>query len=250
MEYKTIIVTGGAGIIGREIVRSISSQGFEIVVLGRRSRHEIHSLIPQVSYFSCDITDSGQIEECVTNIIRHKPPLYGLINCVGVNKLKVFEEYSFDDFQELISVNLIGSAIIIKYTLPSLKRQRFGKIINIASQAGIVPQEHNTLYSVAKAGIVALTKALARECAAFNISINSICPGDIESEMMERAVNDLSKIEAKSVQEIQQEIINRIPSGRFGLPTEIAELVKEILMIKTQYLTGANIVIAGGRTCY
>jgi NAD(P)-dependent dehydrogenase (short-subunit alcohol dehydrogenase family) len=251
MMSKTIIITGGTGIIGQEIVKAFSKEGFTLVIVSKNKGRQgkLMEASSDCHYICCDVTKPSEIAIAFKHIIKKFSPFYGLINCVGVNTLKKFEEYSYKDIEHILNVNLVSTILIIKEIIPIFMKQSFGKILNISSQAGIIPQKYNIIYSAAKAGVIALTKGLAIEYAPYNISVNSICPGDIESSMMQDAVQELAKIKFISEQIIRKDIIDAIPSGRMGNPVEVAEAAKEIFLIKTQYLTGANITIAGGRTC-
>lgn len=250
MENKNIIIVGGTGDIGKAIVNQLLYENFNIIILAKNISKSRQSLNKKLVQLACDISDIEDVKKKLSLIMHQKSELYGLINCAGINKLRQFEEYSPEEINEIINVNLIGVINVLQILLPIFKKQRFGKIVSIASQAGIVPQKYNIIYSIAKSGIISLTKGLAKECAEYNISINSICPGDIESNMMDNALKDISQIKKISINEVKHEIINLIPLKRYGQCFEVAELAKELIMLKTQYLTGSNIVIAGGRTCY
>lgn len=251
MNKKTIVITGGTGVIGQEIVKLLAPKNFIILVLARKVKTiRNKSISENIYYRKCDVTKVHDIKSAIKYVEEKLLPLYGLINCAGANSFHILEEYSLSEIQMIIDTNLVGTILMTKYVVPLLKQQRFGKIINISSQAGIDPQRNNIIYSAAKAGVIAFTKGLAKELAEFNIVVNCVCPGDVESNMMKRAIYDLSKIKRKKRTIVKNEIISSIPSGRFGYPNEVAEIVKELMCLKTQYLTGANIVIAGGRTCY
>ena len=251
MNRKTIIITGGTGVIGQEIVKLLAPENFTILILARNIKTiRNKSILGDVYCRRCDVTKAHDIESAIKYADEKLPPLCGLINCAGANFVNILEEYSLSEIQMIIDTNLTGTILMTKYAVPLLKQQRFGKIINISSQGGIDPQRNNIIYSAAKAGVIAFTKGLAKELAEFNIAVNCVCPGDIESSMMDRAIHDLSKIKRKTRTAVKNEIINSIPCGRFGYPNEIAEIVKELMCLKTQYLTGATVVIAGGRTCH
>lgn len=243
---RTVLIVGGTGTIGSAITRMVSRRGASVVTLSRRikrgprSRHRTH--------ISCDITDAAALARAFEQLQKSRPPLRAVVNCAGYNIIRNADRYSPAELRRIIDVNLYGAMLVSRFAVPLLKRGGRGRIINIASQAGLKAQENNTAYSAAKAGVVAFSHGLARELAPHKISVLTVCPGDIESPMMDRSLMEFTT--PKMETSLRRKLCKEIPAGRFGSPAEIAEVVTQLLLIETPFLTGAAIVAAGGRTCH
>jgi len=243
---RTVLIVGGTGTIGCAITRMVSRRGARVVTLSRRKKRG-----PQPrngTHIPCDITDAAALEAAFRQLQKVRPPLRAIVNCAGYNIVRQADRYSPAELHRIIDVNLYGCMLVARFAVPLLKRGGRGRIINIASQAALDSQANNTAYSAAKAGVVAFSLGLARELAPHEISVLTVCPGDIDSPMMDRAIKSFSTPQMSD--SFRQKLYERIPAGRFGTPAEIAEVVTQLLLIQTPFLTGATIVAAGGRTCH
>lgn len=245
---KTVLVVGGTGTLGRKIAAKIVMRCPATVTLSRRAG--MPAPLGGVRHMSCDITDADALARCMQLLETGCPPLGAVINCAGCNILRAADRYSPPELREIIDVNLYGAMLVARYAVPLLKRAGGGKLINVASQAGLDPQVQNTAYSAAKGGVIALGKGLARELAPNGIAVLTLSPGEIESPMMNRAMADFSTANQTSPSVVRQQICDKIPAGRFGDPEEIADIVLQLLCVETMFLTGTTIVAAGGRTCH
>jgi len=242
----TVLIVGGTGTIGSAITRMVSRQGAGVVTLSRRIKRD--SQLRNGTHIPCDITDAAALEVAFRQLQKIRPPLRAMVNCAGFNIMRKADRYSPAELHRIIDVNLYGCMLVARFAIPLLKHGGSGRIINIASQAALNSQANNTAYSAAKAGVVAFSHGLARELAPHGISVLTVCPGDIDSPMMDRAIQEFSTPEMPDT--FRQQLYERIPAGRFGTPAEIAEVVTQLLLIQTPFLTGATIVAAGGRTCH
>jgi NAD(P)-dependent dehydrogenase (short-subunit alcohol dehydrogenase family) len=245
--YRTVVVAGGTGTLGGAIAERILARGYATVTLSRRSDGLVGGRIP---HLACDATDKAALDECLREVDRAFPPMWALVNCVGCNTVRNMEAYGSDELRRLLDVNLYAAMLLSQVAIPRLKRGGGGRLIHVASQAGLDPQGFNAVYSAAKAGVVALTKALARELAPSRIATVAVCPGDVESSMLDKAMDEFATLSATTPTEVRKEIGSLIPLGRFVRPAEIADLVTAILEIETSAFTGASVVVAGGRTCH
>jgi NAD(P)-dependent dehydrogenase (short-subunit alcohol dehydrogenase family) len=224
----------------------VSKRGANVVTLSRRIKR--HPQSSHRTHIPCDITDADALAQAFKQLQKTRPPLWAVVNCAGYNIIRKADHYSPAELHRIVDVNLYGVMLVTRFAIPLLKHGGQGKIINMASQTGLNSQENNTAYSAAKAGVVAFSHGVAREIAPHGISVLTVCPGDIESPMMDRALNEFST--PKMATSFRLKLYERIPAGRFGAPAEIAEIVTQLLLIETPFLTGSTIVAAGGRTCH
>ena len=158
-----------------------------------------------------------------------------LVNNAGINKDRLLIRMSPEDFDSVIAVNLRGAFLCTRYVMPYLIRQRSGRVINMSSVVGLSGNPGQANYAAAKAGLVGLTKAVAREVASRNVTVNALAPGYITTAMVE----ELSA-------ETQAKILARIPMGRFGTPEDVAEAVVFLCSDGASYITGQVLTIDGG----
>lgn len=215
---KNILITGGTRGIGKAIKELLNESGYNCIC---PSRNDL------------DVMNIESIENYFNNIDLE---VSGLINCAGINILSDIENIDVKDVGTMLDTNLVGPLFLIKEVSKIMKKNSFGRIINVSSIWGIRSKEYRTLYSMTKFGINGLTKSLARELGENNILINSIAPGYVNTEMTKQNV-PLDE---------QEKIKKTIPLGRFAEPKEIAELVMFLVSDKNSYITGEVITIDGG----
>lgn len=215
---KTILITGGSKGIGNAIKNELLLNGYTCV---SPTRNEL------------DISSKDSIKKYFANT---SVEFYGLINNAGINILGEIETISDKNINDIISINLTAPLLLIKCVLHSMKKNREGRIINISSIWGVRSKEYRTLYSATKFGINGITKSLARELAPYNILVNSVAPGYVNTEMTRVNVPE----------NIQKSIKAEIPLGRFAEPEEIAKLIVFLLSNENTYITGQTHIIDGG----
>ncbi len=216
---RNVLLTGASRGIGEAIKKClITSGGYNIISPKRRE---------------LDLCNDLSIKKYIDNL---KTNIDILINNAGINNIEYIENVDTMTIQEMITVNLISPIKLIKSLIPDMKKNKFGRIINISSIWGIRSKEKRGLYSAAKFGINGITKALARELGTYNILVNSVCPGYVNT--------DLTK---KNIPQAEQEkILKDIPLGRFAEPVEIAKLVEFLISENNTYITGQSLIIDGG----
>lgn len=215
---KNILLTGGSRGIGMAIKNALEFQGANCISPSR-SVLDISNLESIESFFS-----SLDIE------------LDGLVNNAGINIINPVEAINDNDTEQMIKTNLIAPLKLIQYASKGMKKKQAGKIVNMSSIWGVRSKEERSLYSMTKFGLNGLTKSLARELGSDNILINSVAPGYVNTEMTNKNVPE----------DIQKNIIETIPLGRFANPDEIAKLVLFLLSDDNTYITGQTLVIDGG----
>ena len=221
MESKTALITGASRGIGKSIKEILSKDEIEII---SPTRNEL------------DLSSSESIDKFLSQV---SADIDIIINNAGILKVGEHNEFSSDDFHEILQVNVVAPFKIISGFVEKMKTRSFGRIVNISSVWGQKSKKGRTLYSSSKAALDALTRSLAIEFASYNILINSVAPGYIETDMLKQC----------NTEEELSIIRDTIPMKRFGKKTEIAELVKFLSSENNSYITGQIFTIDGGYTC-
>ena len=221
MESKIALITGASRGIGKSIKEVLSKDGIEII---SPNRNEL------------DLSSSESIDKFLS---QTSADIDIIINNAGILKVGEHNEFSSDDFHEILQVNVVAPFKIISGFVEKMKIHNFGRIVNISSVWGQKSKKGRTLYSSSKAALDALTRSLAIEFASYNILINSVAPGYIETDMLKQC----------NTEEELSIIRDTIPMKRFGKKIEIAELVRFLSSEDNSYITGQVFTIDGGYTC-
>ena len=239
---KIAIVTGASKGIGREIAKTLAKKQIKVVANYNTSEKEAKELQQeleqeniQLDIFKADLTKREEIKNLVQFTIEKYHKIDILINNAGISEYKMFVDETDEDWNKIINTNLYSSFAMTQEILPSMIHNKNGCIINISSIWGIVGASMEVLYSVSKAGLNGMTKALAKELGPSNIRVNAIAPGIINTEMN----NKFSKEELNKIKE-------EIPLEKIGDASEIAKCIK--WLIEDNYTTGQIISINGGWT--
>lgn len=237
---KTIIVTGGSRGIGAGIVKLLAEENNNIVLNYNKSEEkakkiqkECTDLGKNVEIFKADVTKREEVKKLVEFTIQKYKKIDVLINNAGISQSKLFTEVTDEEWRYVIDNNLTSVFYMSQEVVPHMIQQQSGCIINISSIWGMVGSSCESVYSVSKAGVDGLTKALAKELGPSHIRVNSIAPGLIDTQMNQ----DLSK-------EVLEKIKEETPLGKIGMPEDIAKCVK--WLIEDEFTTGQIISINGG----
>lgn len=237
---KTIIVTGGSRGIGAGIVKLLAEENNNIVLNYNKSEEnakkiqkECTDLGKNVEIFKADVTKREEVKKLVEFTIQKYKKIDVLINNAGISQSKLFTEVTDEEWRYVIDNNLTSVFYMSQEVVPHMIQQQSGCIINISSIWGMVGSSCESVYSVSKAGVNGLTKALAKELGPSHIRVNSIAPGLIDTQMNQ----NLSK-------EVLEEIKEETPLGKIGTPEDIAKCVK--WLIEDEFTTGQIISINGG----
>lgn len=240
MNNKIVLVTGASRGIGREIAKSLAEKGYVVIANYNNSfdaatqlQNELKENGISIDIFKADVSKRTEVKNMVDFVIDKYKKIDVLINNAGTSSFGMFTDITDDEWQKIINTNLYSVFCITQGVLPYMIQKKEGCIINISSIWGLVGSSCETLYSISKAGIDALTKSLAKELGPSNIRVNSIAPGFIDTDMNKH----LS-------QETINEIKNEIPLQKIGTPSNIANCVE--WLINDEYTTGQIISINGG----
>ena len=236
MLNNTVFITGASRGIGLSIAQAFASEGC-FVIGTSRSKFDLESALgtEDCLHMILDVTDRAAIKE-VHDTLKENNHLPGIIiNNAGITKDQLFLRMKDEDWDDVINTNLSSVFNITKAFIKSMVKQREGRVINISSVAGLMGNPGQVNYSSSKAAIGGFTKSLAKELASRNITVNSIAPGFISSDMTDALTDDQ-----------KSEILNQIPMQKFGDPKNIAELAVFLASEKGQYITGQTISVDGG----
>lgn len=239
---KTVLITGGATGIGAKCAEVFAKSGYLTLISYNKSRAEAERLKEDaiknqqsLDTFPCDVLDAKSVEKMFAEITKKYGKIDILINNAGVSLIKEFGEVTESDFDTVLGVNLKGVFLCCQQAVKIMLRRRSGRIINISSMWGLCGASFETVYSAAKAGVIGLTKALAREVSANGISVNAVAPGFIQTDMNKDVP-----------QSAICEILEKTPLGRLGTCEDIANLVFYLADGAPDFITGEVINISGG----
>jgi 3-oxoacyl-[acyl-carrier protein] reductase len=238
---KTALITGATRGIGKAIADAFMDCGADLMLTGTKPE-EIEQMNaeeknPKVQWLKADFSSPDEITSFIEQL-KSTDAIDICVNNAGINIIKPYEEYSADEYQRLMSINLTAPFSLTQQLIPGMKKRGFGRIVNIASIWSEISKPGRSLYTTSKTGLVGLTRSLAVEHASSNILVNAVSPGFTRTELTEES---LSTDEIKTLSE-------QIPVGRFAEPNEIAQTVLFLCSDLNTYITGQNIVVDGGYT--
>ena len=238
LKGKKILVTGASGGIGKAIAMELSSSGADLCLTGR-NKSELENL-QKIIGGNCQIIISDlSNSEGINNLADQAQEIMGqidiLVNNAGITKDNLFMRMSEDDWNEVININLNSIFKLTKLLIKGMIKRRYGRIINITSVIGVAGGAGQSNYSASKAGIIAMSKSLAQEVGSRSVTVNSIAPGFIETNMTAELSDDR-----------KEDILRSISVGRLGKPDDIAGAVCFLASDKASYITGQTIHINGG----
>lgn len=239
---KIALVTGGARGIGKAIAKKLAEQGAFVIVNYAGSVDRANQTVGEIKSaggdgvaIQCDVSDFAACGELAAKVLADYGRLDILVNNAGITKDNLIMKMSEQDYDAVLNTNLKGAFNLIHHFSRSFLKQRSGKIINISSVSGVMGNAGQANYSASKAGLIGLTKSVARELASRGICVNAVAPGFIETDMTEK-MPDSAK----------QAALGMIPLGKMGKPEDIAQVVAFLADESGDYITGQVICVDGG----
>lgn len=246
-EPQAVLVTGAGGNLGGGIARAITSSGGRVALTDVRADplDDLASSLPEdsvVGTWAADLTEDESVRDLVAAVANEAGSISACVNNAGVEQpVGPTSELDVDAVRRLYDINVFGVLRVTKEIIPLFEENGGGRIINIASGAGLSGTALMAPYNSSKHAVIGLTRSVALELADRGISVNAVCPGCIESPMMDRIESDMSDLSGQAVS-----FASDVPMGRFGTVDEVGKLVAYLALEAPVYITGAALVIDGG----
>ena len=241
LEGRIAIVTGAARGIGQAIAVKLASEGADLALcdVEKDCLTETAGLVAakgrRVECFAVDVSNGAAVQAAVDQVAEKFGKIDILVNNAGITRDTLLIRMSEEDWDKVLQVNLKGAFLFTKAVARPMMKQRSGAIVNVASIIGLIGNAGQCNYAASKAGLIALTKSVAKELAARNIRANAVAPGFIKTKMTEKLTED-----------IQKKMLEAIPLGRFGLPEDVANVVLFLASDAASYVTGQVLTVCGG----
>jgi NAD(P)-dependent dehydrogenase (short-subunit alcohol dehydrogenase family) len=241
LENRVALVTGGTGGIGTAICKRLAKEGAVVIAA---DRHAPNVELPDGIFFhDLDVTQEDSVTKLMDSVEYNQGHIDILVNAAGIEIEKTIEDTSLDDWNRIFAVNVTGTFLVSKYALPLMRKTGAGSIINFGSYDGFIADPQLAAYCATKGAVHALTKAMACDHGPENIRVNAICPGYIDTPMLQSFFGDSGDIES-----LQQAVRDVHPMRRYGTPDDIAGLVNWLAGDEARYASGQLWVLDGGLT--
>ncbi|MAB83593.1 MAG: 3-oxoacyl-[acyl-carrier-protein] reductase [Phycisphaerae bacterium] len=244
VEQRVAVVTGASRGIGRSIALRLAEDGHRVVLVARSAdaldtlRAEIESAGGSASVATCDLADGTAVNDLIESVVSDEGRLDILVNNAGITRDGLMLRMSDEDFDEVLNVNLRSVFVACRAAARPMMRGRFGRMINISSVTGLIGNPGQANYAAAKAGIIGMTKTIAKEFASKGVTANVVAPGFIQTEMTEALGSA-----------VLEEAAKRIPLKRLGQGEDIAHAVSYLASEGAGYVTGQVLTVDGGMVC-
>src|SRR5215472_7185725 len=239
---KVALVVGGASGMGHAGVRLLAQAGCRTHVFDVKTAAEC-------VFQMCDVRDYSQVRRCVQNVVDQDHRIDLLFVAAGVHLFANIEDTSIEEFERVLSINLKGPFYVLKEVLPVMRKQRYGNIVLIGSDQVFIGKGSSSVYGMSKAALGQLTKSTAIDYAPYNVRVNCICPGTIDTPMIGPSIERFHQMSGMPIEGIYQMLRKAQPIQRLGTPEEIGKAVLFLLSDDCPFMTGALFSADGGYTC-
>ena len=255
LEGKVAFITGSASGIGLEIAKTFAEEGAKVVIsdLNSEKSDQVVAELKEQGFEAlsapCDVTNEEAYKESLENAYNTFGRLDILVNNAGLQHVAPIEEFPTEKFELLVKVMLTAPFVGIKNVFPIMKKQGFGRIINMASVNGVIGFAGKAAYNSAKHGVIGLTKVAALEGAEHGITVNALCPGYVDTPLVQNQLQDLAKTRNVSVDKVVEEVFfPLVPQKRLLNVSEIADYAAFLASDKAKGVTGQAVILDGGYT--
>lgn len=239
---KVALITGSSGALGRAIAERLAEDGFDLALHYRRGKQEAEKLAKSLSSggisahaYQADICKPAEVQRLVSQVENELGPICVVVNNAGLVRDRTLHKLSDEDWDEVLDTNLRGAFHICRSVIPALSGRKEGRIINISSIVGAMGNYGQANYAASKAGLIGMTKSLAKELAKDRITVNAVCPGFMDTPMVRKVPPN-----------VQEKLIAQIPLGRFGEPRAVGEAVAYLAGTGGAWITGQVLHVNGG----
>ncbi|WP_421592849.1 SDR family NAD(P)-dependent oxidoreductase [Shinella sp. M27] len=253
MSKRHAFITGAGSGIGKAIALALAAEGHIVSLAGRRAgpleavRDEIRAAGGEAFVQdSFDVSDATAVERGIAAAIASAGEIAVLVNCAGEAPSAPFEKTDFALWQRVLSINLTGVYLVTQAALASVRRAGNGRIVNVASTAGLTGYAYVSAYCASKHGVIGLTRALALELARSDVTVNAVCPGFTDTPLIDGALDTISEKTGRSREEARASLARSNPQGRLVSPSEVAHTVSWLVSEGASAITGQAIAVAGG----
>jgi NAD(P)-dependent dehydrogenase (short-subunit alcohol dehydrogenase family) len=238
LKDRVSIIAGGAGGIGSSIAERFAAEGAHVIVADRddAGAAAVATRVGGVAV-ATDVTSAKSVDALVERVLRLHGRVDAVVNCAGIGRLGSVFDTTPASWDETMATNLTGVFLLARRAAIEMAKVRSGKIVNVASITGIVGYSGRVAYCVSKAGVVMLTKAMALDCAPFNVQVNALCPGVVRTPMTDAALSDPAFLAQK---------LADVPLGRLGKPEDMAAAAAYLASGDADFVTGHALVVDGG----
>lgn len=254
LKDRVAIVTGGGGAIGRIICRTFAEEGGKVAVndidvgaahetIATSSQHLNESIA-----IGADITQKDEVQSMVSEVLNSFGHIDILVNNAGTSQISSIIELEEEVWDRIMNLNLKGVFLCTQAVMPTMIDRHYGRIVNIASQAGKTGEAFNSAYSASKFGVIGFTQSIAQEVGKYNITVNAVCPGAVETKLLLDSLPQSAQDRGMSTEEfLQSFFINQTPMGRLAQPIDVARAVVFLVSNEADYISGSTLNVTGGR---
>lgn len=252
LKDRVAVITGAGRGIGQTTALAMAKEGARVAVLeiaeprAKETAQKINQSGGKAIALQVDVADNAKVKEAADRVIEEFGRVDILVNNAGIGQVELFTEGNEERWERIIAVNLKGTIVMTRAVIEGMVQRKHGKIINIASVAGMLPANKQVVYGASKGGVIAFTRSLSAEMSPYHINVNAICPGNVETPLFAKG-RELLPAHLKPYYKMMED---DIPWGRMGLPEDIAKVAVFLASDDAEYITGQAIAVDGGVTHY